>query len=77
MVNASDRGWKVTSSSPVPLKTRRVGQQCTLNLSRAEMYSRWCIVVVRKERRCQLRCRPRHLAMVQNDEVRHHKFSCS
>ncbi|GFV97992.1 hypothetical protein TNCV_5070321 [Trichonephila clavipes] len=26
----------VTSSSPVPLKTRRVGQRCTLNLSRAE-----------------------------------------
>ncbi|GFW27507.1 neural-cadherin [Trichonephila clavipes] len=26
----------VTSSSPVPLKTRRVGERCTLNLSRAE-----------------------------------------
>ncbi|GFS95610.1 hypothetical protein TNCV_885801 [Trichonephila clavipes] len=26
----------VTSSSPVPLKTRRVGQRCTLNLSRSE-----------------------------------------
>ncbi|GFX71769.1 hypothetical protein TNCV_4132151 [Trichonephila clavipes] len=26
-----------TSSIPVPLKTRRVGQRCTLNLSRAEM----------------------------------------
>ncbi|GFW56711.1 uncharacterized protein TNCV_4067911 [Trichonephila clavipes] len=32
----------VTSSSPVPLKTRRVGQRCTLNLSRVEMSSRWC-----------------------------------
>ncbi|GFS94811.1 histone-lysine N-methyltransferase SETMAR [Trichonephila clavipes] len=32
----------VTSSSPVPLKTRRVGQRCTLNLSRAETFSRWC-----------------------------------
>ncbi|GFU76717.1 transposon Tf2-9 polyprotein [Trichonephila clavipes] len=32
----------VTSSSPVPLKTRRVGQRCTLNLSRAETSSRWC-----------------------------------
>ncbi|GFU91498.1 hypothetical protein TNCV_2542661 [Trichonephila clavipes] len=30
----------VTSSSPVPLKTRRVGQRCTLNLSRAETSSR-------------------------------------
>ncbi|GFV26061.1 uncharacterized protein TNCV_3953441 [Trichonephila clavipes] len=50
----------VTGSSPVPLKTRRVGQRCTLNLSRAETSSRWCGVVVR-ERGCQLRCRPRHL----------------
>ncbi|GFV41673.1 hypothetical protein TNCV_3628241 [Trichonephila clavipes] len=30
----------VTSSSPVPPKTRRVGQRCTLNLSRAETSSR-------------------------------------
>ncbi|GFT58836.1 uncharacterized protein TNCV_184911 [Trichonephila clavipes] len=39
----------VSSSSPVPLKTHRVGQRCTLNLSRAEMSSRWCGVVVRRE----------------------------
>ncbi|GFS76677.1 uncharacterized protein TNCV_1622541 [Trichonephila clavipes] len=39
----------VTGSSPVPLKTRRVGQRCTLNLSRAETSSRWCGVVVRRE----------------------------
>ncbi|GFU71765.1 uncharacterized protein TNCV_130691 [Trichonephila clavipes] len=32
----------VTSSSPVPLKTRRVGQRCTLNMSRAETSSCWC-----------------------------------
>ncbi|GFV09438.1 uncharacterized protein TNCV_3158361 [Trichonephila clavipes] len=38
----------VTSSSPVPLKTRRVEQRCTLNLSRAETSSRWCGVVVRR-----------------------------
>ncbi|GFU65560.1 uncharacterized protein TNCV_634831 [Trichonephila clavipes] len=38
----------VTSSNPVPLKTRRVGQRCTLNLSRAETSSRWCDVVVRR-----------------------------
>ncbi|GFU77971.1 uncharacterized protein TNCV_521711 [Trichonephila clavipes] len=36
----------VTSSSPVPLKTRRVRQRCTLNLSRAETSSRWCDVLV-------------------------------
>ncbi|GFX21550.1 transposable element Tcb1 transposase [Trichonephila clavipes] len=55
----------VTGSGPVPLKTRRVGQRCTLNLSRAETSSRWCGVVVRRGG-CQLRCRPRHLTMVQN-----------
>ncbi|GFW90229.1 uncharacterized protein TNCV_2120961 [Trichonephila clavipes] len=38
----------VTSSSPVPLKTLRVEQRCTLNLSRAETSSRWCGVVVRR-----------------------------
>ncbi|GFT31817.1 uncharacterized protein TNCV_2035491 [Trichonephila clavipes] len=59
----------VASSSPVPLKTHRVGQRCTLNLSRAETFSRWCGVVVRKEA-CQLRCRPRHLTMIQNYVVR-------
>ncbi|GFT75282.1 uncharacterized protein TNCV_951001 [Trichonephila clavipes] len=38
----------VTGSSPVTLKNRRVGQRCTLNLSRAEKSSRWCGVVVRR-----------------------------
>ncbi|GFS67257.1 uncharacterized protein TNCV_2902641 [Trichonephila clavipes] len=38
----------VTSSSPVPLKTRRVDQRYTLNLSRAETSSRWCGLVVRR-----------------------------
>ncbi|GFS73190.1 uncharacterized protein TNCV_4571151 [Trichonephila clavipes] len=66
----------VTSSSPVPLKTRRVGQRCTLNLSRAETSSRWCGVVVRRGG-CQLRCRPRHFTMVQNYVVRRQKPSCS
>ncbi|GFU56161.1 uncharacterized protein TNCV_712211 [Trichonephila clavipes] len=37
-----------TSSSSVPLKTRREGQRCTLNLPRAETSSRWCGVVVRR-----------------------------
>ncbi|GFW82626.1 uncharacterized protein TNCV_3491981 [Trichonephila clavipes] len=66
----------VTGSSPVPLKTRLVGQRCTLNLSRAETSSRWCGVVVRRGG-CQLRCRPRHLTMVQNYVVRRQKPSCS
>ncbi|GFY25666.1 uncharacterized protein TNCV_2487861 [Trichonephila clavipes] len=46
MVKVSNHGRHVMSSSPVPIKTRRVGQQCTLNLSRAEMSSYWCGVVV-------------------------------
>ncbi|GFV50725.1 hypothetical protein TNCV_2213861 [Trichonephila clavipes] len=48
VVKVSDRGWFVTSSSPVPLKTRRVGERCTLHLSRAETSSRWCGEVVRR-----------------------------
>ncbi|GFY21031.1 uncharacterized protein TNCV_3990751 [Trichonephila clavipes] len=44
----SDRGRHVMSSSPVPLKTHCVGQRCPLNMSRTEMSSRWCGVVVRR-----------------------------
>ncbi|GFU01943.1 uncharacterized protein TNCV_1524301 [Trichonephila clavipes] len=76
VVKELDRGWLVTSSSPVPLKTRRVGERCMLNLSRAQMSSRWCGVVVRR-RGGQLRYRSRYLTMVQNDEVRRQKPSRS
>ncbi|GFT57195.1 uncharacterized protein TNCV_1692051 [Trichonephila clavipes] len=38
----------VTSSSPIPMKTHRVGQRYALNLSTAETSSRWCGVVVRR-----------------------------
>ncbi|GFV60649.1 uncharacterized protein TNCV_46011 [Trichonephila clavipes] len=48
VVKVSNHGRQVMSSSPVPLKIRRVGQRCTLNLSRAETSSRWCGVVVRR-----------------------------
>ncbi|GFX96478.1 calsyntenin-1 [Trichonephila clavipes] len=41
VVKVSDHGRHVRSSCPVPLKTRRVGQRCTLNLSRAETSSHW------------------------------------
>ncbi|GFT69131.1 uncharacterized protein TNCV_2565911 [Trichonephila clavipes] len=51
------------SSSPVPLKIRRVEQRCTLNLSRTEMFSRWCGVVVR--RGVASSGVVRHLTMVQ------------
>ncbi|GFS73855.1 uncharacterized protein TNCV_1458801 [Trichonephila clavipes] len=48
VVKVSDQGWRVMSSSPVHLKTRRVGARCTLNLSRTQTSSRWCDVVVRR-----------------------------
>ncbi|GFX41997.1 uncharacterized protein TNCV_4516051 [Trichonephila clavipes] len=48
VVKVSDHGRHVMSSSPVALKTRRVGQRCTLNLLRAETSSHWCGVVVRR-----------------------------
>ncbi|GFT25833.1 uncharacterized protein TNCV_1517981 [Trichonephila clavipes] len=38
----------VTSSSSIPLKTRRVGQRCMLNLLRAQTSSRLCGVVIRR-----------------------------
>ncbi|GFX94796.1 uncharacterized protein TNCV_2378691 [Trichonephila clavipes] len=76
VVKVSNHDRHVMSSIPVPLKTRLVGQRCTLNLSRAETSSRWCGVVVRRGG-CQLRCRPRHLTMVQNYVVRRQKPSCS
>ncbi|GFW99829.1 hypothetical protein TNCV_3420581 [Trichonephila clavipes] len=47
-LSLSNRGWLVSSSSPVSLKIRCVGQRYTLNLSRAETSSRWCGVVVRR-----------------------------
>ncbi|GFU96779.1 hypothetical protein TNCV_1303091 [Trichonephila clavipes] len=42
----------VTKSSHVPLKTCRVGQRCTLNMSRAEKSFRWCGMAVMKEKSC-------------------------
>ncbi|GFY26111.1 hypothetical protein TNCV_354281 [Trichonephila clavipes] len=48
VVKVSDRGWQVMSSSPVLLKTRRAGERCTLNRSRAQTSSRWCGLVVRR-----------------------------
>ncbi|GFW60786.1 uncharacterized protein TNCV_2672071 [Trichonephila clavipes] len=56
------------SSIPVPLKTRCVGQRCTLNLSRAQTSCRWCSLEVR--RGVLLMCRPRRLTITQNYEVR-------
>ncbi|GFV61510.1 hypothetical protein TNCV_3893001 [Trichonephila clavipes] len=48
VVKVSDHGRHVMSSSPEPLKTRRAGQRGTLNLSKAQTFSHWCDVVVRR-----------------------------
>ncbi|GFV33841.1 hypothetical protein TNCV_1820281 [Trichonephila clavipes] len=48
VIKVSDHDRHVMSLSLVPLKTRRVGQRCTLNLSRAQTFSRWWGVVVRR-----------------------------
>ncbi|GFX76414.1 uncharacterized protein TNCV_5090531 [Trichonephila clavipes] len=65
----------VTSSSPVPVKTRCTAAMHVKSVSRDETSSRLCGVVVRRGG-CQLRCRPRHLIMVQNYVVRRQKPSC-
>ncbi|GFX75752.1 uncharacterized protein TNCV_2237241 [Trichonephila clavipes] len=64
----------VTSLSPVPLKTRRVGKECMLNLSRAQTSSCWSGVVVKSG---QVKYRPHHLTMAQNYEICLQKPSCS
>ncbi|GFY24084.1 hypothetical protein TNCV_1011371 [Trichonephila clavipes] len=44
------------SSSPVPLKTHRVGQRCMLTLSRAETSSRCLVAAVAYRSRSPNRC---------------------
>ncbi|GFT32844.1 hypothetical protein TNCV_5038901 [Trichonephila clavipes] len=64
----------VTSSSPVPLKTRSLGDRCTLNLSRAQ--TRPTVDMVwQLEEGFQLRCRPRY--MVQNYVAHRQNLLCS
>ncbi|GFU63525.1 hypothetical protein TNCV_1000761 [Trichonephila clavipes] len=48
VVKVSDCSWLVTSSSPVPLETRRVGERGVSNLTRVQTFFRWCGVVVRR-----------------------------
>ncbi|GFW49544.1 uncharacterized protein TNCV_2843251 [Trichonephila clavipes] len=55
----------VTSSSPVPLKTRRERERCTLNLQRAQTSSCWNGVVVKRPAQVSSSS-----TMVQNYEVR-------
>ncbi|GFX43906.1 uncharacterized protein TNCV_4111851 [Trichonephila clavipes] len=76
VVKVSDHGRHLMSLSTVPQKTRRVGKRCTLNLSRAQKFSSWRGVIVRRKGG-ELRCGLRHLIMVQNDEVRRQKSSGS
>ncbi|GFV46204.1 uncharacterized protein TNCV_2390841 [Trichonephila clavipes] len=48
VVKVSDRGWPCHEFEPITTKDRRVGERCTLNLSRAQTSTRWCGVVVRR-----------------------------
>ncbi|GFW90224.1 hypothetical protein TNCV_2120911 [Trichonephila clavipes] len=60
-IKVSDRGRHVTSSSPVSLKSRRVGRRCSCReLIRPPICVVWQLV----EGGCQLKCHPRHLTMV-------------
>ncbi|GFU36310.1 hypothetical protein TNCV_559461 [Trichonephila clavipes] len=81
VVKVSDRGWHGTSSSPVPLKIRRVGKRCTLTLSRAQTSS--CRVVVRRGgassdgdrfNSCQVIYSQFGLAIHQNDHQARRRF---
>ncbi|GFW63796.1 hypothetical protein TNCV_3744041 [Trichonephila clavipes] len=54
-------------SSPVPLKTCQVGGTMRVKFVEAQMSARSCGVEVGGGM-CQLRCRPRHLTLVQNYE---------
>ncbi|GFW48592.1 uncharacterized protein TNCV_4241731 [Trichonephila clavipes] len=69
-------GGHVASSSPIPLKAHPVGARCTLNLSKTQTSSCWGGEEVRRGV-FQLRCRPRHLTIVQNYEAGRQKPSCS
>ncbi|GFU79544.1 transposable element Tcb1 transposase [Trichonephila clavipes] len=42
VAKVSDRGWLVTNSSRVIQNISRVGKRCTLKMSRAQTFSRWC-----------------------------------
>ncbi|GFT10410.1 hypothetical protein TNCV_3190911 [Trichonephila clavipes] len=46
----SDRGWPCHEFEPSITKDRRVGEGCTLNLSRAQTSCRWRCVAVRRGR---------------------------
>ncbi|GBL83592.1 hypothetical protein AVEN_196420-1 [Araneus ventricosus] len=66
------RPWnrKFRIQNPIPLKSRRVLGLLHTKLSiRGQTTSRWCGAVVWRGG-CKFRCRPRHLTVVQNYEVR-------
>ncbi|GFV35993.1 uncharacterized protein TNCV_2867511 [Trichonephila clavipes] len=76
VVKVSDHCRHVMSLSPVPLNTRRVGERCMLNLSKAQTSSRWCSVV--EERGASSgTLPPRYLTMDQNYEIRCQKLLCN
>ncbi|GFX62688.1 hypothetical protein TNCV_4868481 [Trichonephila clavipes] len=79
MVKVSDHGWLAPSSSPVPLKfppCRGVMHIKSVESSNV-LPLVWCGSWVVERKGFQLRCRPRHLTMVQNNGVRRQKRLCS
>ncbi|GFT47249.1 hypothetical protein TNCV_3748601 [Trichonephila clavipes] len=64
-------GQRIMSSSRVLMNNRRIYRLIQVKSVVAHSFH-----VVRRGG-CQLRCRPRHLTMVQNYVVRHQKPSCS
>ncbi|GFU06458.1 transposable element Tcb1 transposase [Trichonephila clavipes] len=74
VVKVSHSGPACHGLQPITDEDRRVGERCALNLSRAQMSSPWCGVVVHRGS-CQLRFRPRHLTIVQNYEITKAEFT--
>ncbi|GFS96240.1 transposon Tf2-9 polyprotein [Trichonephila clavipes] len=74
VVKVSGRGWPCHEFDPSTTKDPPC--RAVMHVKSVESSNvRYGVIVWRRE--CQLRCRPRHLTMVQNYEVRRQKPSCS
>ncbi|GFW37885.1 hypothetical protein TNCV_4630871 [Trichonephila clavipes] len=71
VVKVTDSWPRCHAFKPSTAEDRRVRGRYLLNLSKPTS-SGW-YGSLENGRGCQLRCRPCHLAMLQNDEVRHQK----
>ncbi|GFV58125.1 hypothetical protein TNCV_2109531 [Trichonephila clavipes] len=76
VVEVSDRRWHIMRSSPVPLTPTVLGSDAR-QICQELKHPPVLVWYGSYKRGCQLRCRPRHLTMVQNYVVRRQKHSCS